>query len=135
MFEIAMQAGVMALAGWLVRQPIDQQNAERVITRVERVESQAEREVERQEREAARQDRIESRYEEGQRALEEARWQRAVEQFTLVAETKGPRSDAALYWKAYALDKLGQKADALAAAAELIKGYPKSKWMSDAKAL
>ena len=37
---------------------------------------------------------------------------------------KGARSDAALYWKAYALDKLGQKAEALAAAAELIKDYP-----------
>ena len=67
--------------------------------------------------------------------MEEARWQRAVEQFTVVADAKGSRADAALYWKAYALDKLGQKAEALATAAELIKVYPSSKWMGDIKAL
>ena len=37
---------------------------------------------------------------------------------------RAARTDAAMYWNAYALDKLGQKAEALAAAAELIKGYP-----------
>ncbi len=40
-----------------------------------------------------------------------------------------------MYWRAYALDRIGQKAEALAAAAELIKGYPASKWIADAKAL
>ena len=40
-----------------------------------------------------------------------------------------------MYWRAYALDRMGQKAEALAATAELIKGYPTSKWINDAKAL
>ena len=43
--------------------------------------------------------------------------------------------DAALYWKAYALDKLSQQADALAALGQLIKTYPQSRWVADAKAL
>jgi HEAT repeat protein len=86
-------------------------------------------------REASRRDREERMYEEGQAALEEGRWQRAVERFTVVAQEKAARADAAMYWRAYALDKLGQKAEALAAASELIKAYPSSKWLNDAKAL
>jgi hypothetical protein len=105
----------------------------------EREEAQRERERERAEaqaeREAARKDREEQLYEDGQDALEDARWQRAVDRFSAVVAAKTARADAALYWKAYALDKLGQKAEALATAAELMKGYPNSRWMSDAKAL
>jgi HEAT repeat protein len=126
MIDMAIHMGALALTGLLMTQPVDHQPSEQILAKL--TEAQAERE-------AARQERIESRYEEGQRALEEARWQRAVEQFSLVAEAKGARSDAALYWKAYALDKLGQKAEALAITAELIKGYPSSKWMGDARAL
>jgi len=74
-------------------------------------------------------------YEDGQRAIEEGRWQRAVERFTDLAAEKGSRADAAMYWRAYALDRMGQKAEALTTAAELIKQYPASKWLSDAKAL
>lgn len=86
-------------------------------------------------RDTARRDREERMYEEGQDALEEGRWQRALERFSDVVQTKGARTDAAMYWRAYAFDKLGQKADALAAAAELSKAYPSSKWLADARAL
>ena len=41
----------------------------------------------------------------------------------------------ALYWKAYALAKLGRRDDALAAIAELRKSYATSRWLDDAKAL
>ena len=79
----------------------------------------ATREIDEEEtqKETARRDQEERWYEEGQDALEEGRWQRAVERFTSVATAKSGRADAALYWKAYALDKLGQKAEALATAA------------------
>jgi len=86
-------------------------------------------------REAARRDREDRRYEEGQEAIEEGAWQRAVTVFTDLAQSKGTRTDAAMYWRAYALDRMGQKAEALAATSELIKSYPKSKWINDAKAL
>jgi hypothetical protein len=146
--SIGIELASLALTGLLMAGPIaasqpdisasaaDQTPAER---EAERQAAAREREAERQaaarDREAAARDREESRYEQGQRALEDARWQRAVEQFTVVADAKGARSDAALYWKAYALDKLGQKTEALVTAAQLVKEYPSSKWMSDVKAL
>jgi HEAT repeat protein len=43
--------------------------------------------------------------------------------------------DGALYWKAYALGKLGRRDEAAAAIAELRKGYAGSRWLDDAKAL
>jgi HEAT repeats len=110
-----------------------------VIQTAEREQEKRDRERERAqaqaEREQARKEREEQLYEDGQDALEEAKWQRAVDRFSMVAAAKAPRADAALYWKAYALDKLGQKAEALATAAEMMKAYPASRWMSDAKAL
>jgi HEAT repeat protein len=95
-------------------------------------EAQAQRESARRDREREREDR---EYEAGQRLLEKSQWQQAAERFATVAALNGTRTDAAIYWKAYALDRLGQKAEALAAAAELIKGFPNSRWMSDARAL
>jgi tetratricopeptide (TPR) repeat protein len=88
-------------------------------------------------KEAARRDREreERDYEAGTRLLEKSQWQQAADRFATVAAIKGSRVDAALYWKAYALDKLGQKAEAITTVTELIKGYPSSRWMSDAKAL
>ena len=68
--------------------------------------------------------------------LERSQWARAAEQFTQVIESKtSSRADAALYWKAYALDKLAQQADALATIAELTRSYPASRWLADARAL
>ena len=83
-------------------------------------------------REREREDRM---YEQGQRAIEESNWQRALERFSDLIQEKGARVDAAMYWRAYALDRLGQKAEALTQAAQLIKSYPSSKWIADAKAL
>ena len=97
--------------------------------------AQAERDEARRAREAAQRDRLDRLYEEGQRAIEEGRWQNAAERFAAIAAGKGTRSDAAMYWRAYALDRLGQKAEALTAAAELINQYPESKWLADARAL
>ena len=101
----------------------------------EQARESAQRAEERAARAAERAERVDEAYEEGQEALEEARWQRAVERFARVIEGNGSRVDAAMYWRAYALDRLGQKADALGATAELIKRFPSSKWLADAKAL
>ena len=48
---------------------------------------------------------------------------------------EGTKADAALYWKAYAQNKLGQRPEALATINVLLKDYPKSRYLSDAKAL
>jgi tetratricopeptide (TPR) repeat protein len=74
-------------------------------------------------------------YDRGSSALDAGRWDEAVDIFTKVADSKGSRADGALYWKAYALNKLGKRDAALAALAELRKDYASSRWMEDAKAL
>ena len=79
--------------------------------------------------------RAQREYERAQRALEESRWSEAADAFRAIAAARGARADAAIYWQAYALDRLGQQAEALAAVTELIKAYPGSRWLSDAKAL
>jgi HEAT repeat protein len=76
-----------------------------------------------------------SLYEQGNNAIYEARWDRAVNSFTRLADLKGTRADAALYWKAYAQNRLGQRADALSTISELTKGYPSSRYLKEAKAL
>jgi len=74
-------------------------------------------------------------YERGQRSLDRGRWDDAVESFSEVIARGSSRADGALYWKAYALNKLGRREEALAALAELRKSYPSSRWLDDAKAL
>ena len=74
-------------------------------------------------------------YERAQRSVERDEWSDAVAQFQALAAAAGARADAALYWKAYALDKLGQRAEALTAVADLVKAFPKSRWLGDARAL
>jgi hypothetical protein len=76
-----------------------------------------------------------SQYERGQNALDNHLWDQAVDRFTEVAARGGSRADGALYWKAYALNKLGRRDDALAAIAELRKSYANSRWLADASAL
>jgi HEAT repeat protein len=73
-------------------------------------------------------------YDRGQRSVEHSRWEEAVESFSEVISRGGSRADGALYWKAYALNKLGRREEALAAIAELRKSYPNSRWLDDAKA-
>jgi hypothetical protein len=52
-----------------------------------------------------------------------------------VAAQHGDHADGALYWKAYAEDKLGQFKPAEDSCAELRGGYPKSRWIDDCDAL
>lgn len=74
-------------------------------------------------------------YDRARRAIDEGQWTAALERLQEVVTAAGARADAALYWKAYALDRLGRRADALTSIAELGKTYPKSRWLSDARAL
>jgi HEAT repeat protein len=74
-------------------------------------------------------------YDSGTDLLDEDNYRQAVQVFRDVARIGGAHADGALYWKAYAENKLGQRADALATLDELLKTYPKSRWKSDAKSL
>ena len=74
-------------------------------------------------------------YEQGQRALDRSQWDQALSDFSQVAGRGGARADGALYWKAYSLNKLGRRDEAIAAIADLRKTYAKSRWLDDANAL
>jgi len=73
-------------------------------------------------------------YERGLGALDQRHWDEALQAFTKAASS-GDRADGALYWKAYALNKLGRRDEAQAAIADLRKSYASSRWLDDAKAL
>lgn len=74
-------------------------------------------------------------YERGTRALDKRDWGEAVARFTAAAGSGSSRADGALYWKAYALAKLGRNTEAKAAIDELSRSYAQSRWLNDAKAL
>lgn len=85
---------------------------------------------------AARSSDQENRYyERGQSDLDASRWDKAVDDFGEVVSRGGARADGALYWKAYALNKLGRRDEALAAITELRKSFASSRWLDDARAL
>ena len=80
-------------------------------------------------------DRADDLYDEGREAIEEGKYDRAIDRFNRLIELKTNRTDAALYWKAYSLAKLGQRAEALTTLADLQKRFVDSRWSKDAKSL
>ena len=84
---------------------------------------------------AVDEDRADELYQEGREAIEEGRFDRAVDRFNQLIELKANRTDAALYWKAYSLSKLGQRDAALSSLADLQKRFADSRWSRDAKSL
>ena len=76
-----------------------------------------------------------SLFQKGKAAVDAGRWDEAVEAFSAAVSEKGAHTDEALYWKAYALNKIARRAEALTALAQLRKAYANSRWQDDAKAL
>ncbi len=74
-------------------------------------------------------------YDRGTASLDSGRYDRAVEAFDKVIARNGPKVDGAMYWKAYALNRLGKRTEALAVIDDLVKKFPSSRWAADAKAL
>jgi HEAT repeat protein len=74
-------------------------------------------------------------YDSGLSLLDDDRWDRAIDRFNRVIEIAGAKKDAAMYWKAYAQNRVGQRAEALATIAELIKAHPGSRYVAQAKQL
>ena len=67
----------------------------------------------------------------GTRAMNERRWTDAIASFDQVIQAHGSRADAALYWKAYALNKLGKPQLMEATCAQLRTDYRSSTWNRD----
>jgi HEAT repeat protein len=81
-------------------------------------------------------DQVDELLERARDLIEEGRFERAVESLNRVIEMKAStRTDAALYWKAYSLAKLGQQADALKTVTDLYAKFATSRWLKDAKVL
>lgn len=74
-------------------------------------------------------------YRRGMSYLDRRDYDKAIDVFNRVVENKGDRADGALYWRAYAQNKLGKFDNSLATIAELQKTYPQSRWLEDSKAL
>ena len=78
-------------------------------------------------------------YNRGMDALDQRDYERALKDFDQyfrgAAEQKDSRADGALYWKAYTLNKLGRRDEALATLAQMEKTFPSSRWLNDARAL
>jgi len=130
---ITLQGANVALA--MAFDPQDdraQEQAERAREQADRVREQADRAREREERNRERRD---DEYHRGMSYLDRRDYDHAIDSFNRVIESKGDRSDGALYWRAYAQNRLGKSDGALATLGELQKNYPQSRWLEDAKAL
>jgi len=76
-----------------------------------------------------------SLYERGTGALDRGQWDKAAEYFTEAGKLNGRRAEGALYWKAYAQNKLGQRDQALLTVQTLLNTYPNGRWANDTRAL
>jgi hypothetical protein len=101
----------------------------------DREQERRDREQEKRDREQERRDRWTELYDGGREALDEDRYDRAEAKFEELARSGGPQADAALYWKAYAENRLGKRDTALATLADLKQRFPQSRWQKDAGAL
>jgi hypothetical protein len=92
-------------------------------------------EEDKKEAEQERQAMLEDLYNDGRGFLDEGDYGDAAKKFDELAKMSGPQTDAALYWKAYAEDKLGKRDLAYESIADLKKRFPQSRWRKDAEAL
>jgi len=93
------------------------------------------REQETRDRAEEQTERERERYEAGTEQIDDGKLQQAVDTLNRVIAERSSHAEGALYWKAYALNRLGQRSDALETLETLRRTYPQSRWMDDAKAL
>ena len=80
-------------------------------------------------------DKEEGLYDAASDLLDEHEWQKAAATFDRVVQMHMTHADSAVYWMAYAQNKMGQRSEALNTLVQLQKTYPKSRWIEDGKAL
>ena len=117
------------------KQDQDQEKRDREQEARDREQEKRDREQEKRDREQERIERNSELYDAGREALDEDRYDRAESKFEELAALNGPQTDAALYWKAYAENRLGKRDTALATIADLKHRFPQSRWLKDASAL
>lgn len=113
----------------------DQEARDKEQEKRDREQEARDREQEKKDREQERLERLDELYSDGREALDEDRYDQADAKFSELVDMNGPQTDAAMYWKAYAENKLGKRDAALTTIADLEKKYAQSRWLKDAKAL
>jgi len=113
----------------------EQQARDREQEKRDREQEKRDREQEKREREQEKTSRVSELYDDGREDLDENRYDKAETKFAELATLNGPQTDAALYWKAYAENRLGKRDAALATIADLKRRFPQSRWQKDASAL
>jgi hypothetical protein len=113
----------------------EQEKREREQEAREREEEKREREQEARERVQEKIERQQELYDDGRDDLDEDRYDKAEAKFKLLADMNGPQTDAALYWKAYAENRMGKKDAALTTIADMKRRFAQSRWKKDADAL
>jgi HEAT repeat protein len=113
----------------------EQEKRDRAQEARDREQERRDREEEARDRAQERLDRLQELYDDGREALDDDRYDEAESNFRQLADMNGPQTDAALYWKAYAQNRLGKRDSALATIADLKKRFPQSRWQKDASAL
>src|SRR6266446_737900 len=125
-FPAGAQAGPDGAAGAGLEAEQAAREAEASAQQAEGQEREQERQARDQERETRRQEekqRQQEQYERGTEAIESEDWDAAIRVFQEVAEGGARRTDAALYWKAYAQGKSGHRPEALATLQDLRKRF------------
>ena len=117
------------------KQDQDQEKRDREQEARDREQEKRDREQEKRDREQERIERNSELYDDGREALDEDRYDKAESKFAELAALNGPQTEAALYWKAYAENRLGKRDAALATIADLKHRFPQSRWLKDASAL
>jgi tetratricopeptide (TPR) repeat protein len=102
----------------------------------EKREQEAEKRDREQEARDGVQEQIERElYDRGTEEIDDGKLQQAIDKFSQVIDGHGAHAEGALYWKAYAQNRLGQRPEALLTLETLRRTYPKSRWFDDAQAL
>src|SRR2546430_6329008 len=108
-----------------------QEQQEKEQERRDREQEKRDREEEARDREQEKLDRQQELYDNGREALDDDHYEKAAAEFAELVKLNGPQTDAALYWKAYAENRLGKKAASLATIAEIKSKYAQSRWKKD----
>jgi TolA-binding protein len=122
--------GVSGTEGVSVDDSQDRDNEAR-----DRAEEAKDRAQEAKDREQEKLERAQEMYDRATELLDDAKYQQAIEIFNQVAQQGGSTAEGALYWKAYAQYKSAMASDALLTLRSLERGYPKSRWLDDARQL
>jgi hypothetical protein len=117
------------------RRDAEQEARDREQERNDREQEKRDREQEKKDREQEKLDQMQDLYDTGREALDDGKYQQAEQKFDELVQKNGPRTDAAMYWKAYAENQSGKRDSALATIASLKSKFPQSRWKKDAEAL